>query len=134
MNKPAEPEVDRLDDHLDHVALGRQERRRVARLKREMGSQPLDLDAQAVGIVVEPVVGLIGGAVPVDDAAIAGDFELRIGKEVLERAPEHHLVQADDPGNRPAGTLAASSISGSGGVACRYVRPSESAMVCLRRD
>ena len=59
VEQPAKPEVDRLHDHLDQVALGRQERRRVARLKREMSSQPLDLDSQSVGIFVEPVIGLI---------------------------------------------------------------------------
>ena len=97
VEQPAKSEVDRFHDHLDQVALRRQERRRVARLKREMSSQPLDLDAQAVGVFVEPVIGLIRRAVPVDDAAIAGDLELRIREEVLEGAPEHHLVEAHDP-------------------------------------
>ena len=76
VEQPPKSEVDRLDDHLDHAALRRQERRRVARLKREVGSQPLDLDPQPVRVVVEPVIGLIRGAVPVDDAAIARDVEL----------------------------------------------------------
>ena len=109
VEQPAKPEVDRLDDHLDHVALRRQERRRVARLKREMGPQPLDLDAQAVGIVVEPVIRLI--AEPSQSMMLRSPetSSCASGKEVLERAPEHHLVHADDPGNRPAGTLASSS-------------------------
>ena len=80
--------------------------RRVSRLEHEPGTEPLDLDAQAVGVVVETVVGFVGRAVPVDDASIAGDVEDGVGKEMLERAPEHHLVHADDSRDRPAGTLA----------------------------
>ena len=72
------------------------QRRRVARLKHEPGSQPFDLDTEAVGIVVEPIVGLVSRAVPVDDAAVAGDVEDGVGKEMLEGAPEHHVVNADD--------------------------------------
>ena len=106
VEEPAESKVDGLDDHLDHAALGGQERRGIARLEHEPGSEPLDLDAEAVGVVVEPVVGLVCGAVPVDDASIAGDVEHRVGKEVLKRAPEHHMVNAHDSRNRPAGALA----------------------------
>ena len=109
VEQPAKAEVDRLDDHLDQVALGRQEWRRVARLKGEMGSQPLDLDPQSIGIFMEPVIGFIGRAIPVNDAAVTRDFELRIREKVLERAPEHHLVEADDPGDRPAGNARFSS-------------------------
>ena len=72
VEQPPKSEVDRLDDHLDQVALGRQERRRVAWLKREMSSQPLDLDSQPVGVIVEPVIRLVRRTVPVNDAAITG--------------------------------------------------------------
>ena len=36
---------------------------------------------------METIVRLIGRPVPVDDASIAGDFQERVGKEMLERAP-----------------------------------------------
>ena len=105
VEQPPKSEVDRLHDHLDQVPLRRQERRRIAWLKCEMSSQPLDLDSQSVGVLVEPVIGLVRRAVPVNDAAITGRFELRIREEVLEGAPEHHLVEAHDPGNRHVGTV-----------------------------
>ena len=89
IEEPSKSEVDRLHDHLDHAALGRQERRRIARLEREVGSQPLDLNPETVRVVVQPVISLISGAVPVDDASIARHVELTVGKKVLERAPEH---------------------------------------------
>ena len=93
--------------------------RRIARLEHEPGTEPLDLDAQAVGIVVETIVGLVGRAVPVDDASIAGDVEDGVGKEMLERAPEHHVVDADDSRDRPAGPLAPHRRSQApGGDAC----------------
>jgi hypothetical protein len=59
VEEPPKTEVDRLHDDLDQVALGRQERRRVTGLKREMGAQPLDLDSQPIGVFVEPVIGLV---------------------------------------------------------------------------
>ena len=105
VEQPPKSEVDRFHDHLDQVALRRQQRRRVAWLKREMSSQPLDLDSQPIGVFVEPVIGLVRRTVPVNDAAITGRFELRIREEVLEGAPEHHLVEAHDPGNRHVGTV-----------------------------
>ena len=30
------------------------------------------------------------------------DLELGVGEKVLERAPQHHLIDAHDPRNRPA--------------------------------
>ncbi len=101
----AKPQVDCFDDHLDQVPLGGQKGRRVAGLKGEMGAQPFNFDAQAVRIFVDPIICLVGRPVPIDDAAVARDLELRIGEEVLERAPEHHLVKTHDPGYRPASTL-----------------------------
>ena len=78
VEQTSKSQVDRLDDDRDQMALGRQKRRRVARLEHETGSQPLDLDAQPVGVFMEPVIGLIRGSVPVDDAAITRNFELGI--------------------------------------------------------
>jgi hypothetical protein len=69
----------------------------MARLKGQAGPQPLDLDSQTVGIVVEPVIGLVRRAIPVDDAPIAQHLKLGTRKEVLQRAPKHDLIGADNP-------------------------------------
>ena len=68
----------------------------ISRLEHQPRSKPLDFNTEAIGIVVESKVGFVSRAVPVDDAAVARDIQYRIGKEVLEGAPEHHVVNADD--------------------------------------
>ena len=52
--------------------------------KQVAGPEPLDLDAQAVRVVVEPVVRPVGEPVPVDEAPVAAGLEHGVGEEVLE--------------------------------------------------
>jgi hypothetical protein len=93
----AEPQVDRRHDHFDHSPLRRQQRHRVARLERQPGPQPLDLDPQAVGVLMQPEVRLVRAAIPVDDAPIPQYFELGTGEEMLQGAPEYDLVDTNGP-------------------------------------
>src|ERR1700728_539088 len=97
VEQTAKSEVDRFHNDRHKVTLRRQKWRRAAWLEDEVSTQPLDLDSQPVGILVKPVIRLIRRAIPVDDAAITGDLEQCIRKEMLEGAPQHHLVEADDP-------------------------------------
>ena len=102
IEEATEPKVDGLDDHLDHSALGSQEWRGIAGLEEEARAEPLDLDAEPIGIVMKTIVGLVGGAIPIDDAAIAGDVQERVREKMLKRAPEHHVVDAHNSRNRAA--------------------------------
>ena len=59
VEEPPEPQVERPEDRLDQPTLGGEEGRRAPGLEQVTGAEPLDLHAEAVGVVEDPVVPLV---------------------------------------------------------------------------